>query len=120
MSNRRTPQPKAKIQRKKNGFKVALEPLFLTTNNCAWVGSGFIWETDYKNPNPTKVAANTLLIQDNNESLHAKEANKRWNVRANWGIHGTVLLLVAPVDQTKWCNLVTATKVDGASSNSAK
>ena len=45
----------------KIGQKVAFGPLFPTAYNFSWVGIGFIQETDYKKPNPTKFSANTLI-----------------------------------------------------------
>ena len=42
-------------------LKVAFRPLFPTANSFSWVRIGFIYELDYKKPNPTKVSANTLL-----------------------------------------------------------
>ena len=37
-------------------------PLFPTANNFSWVGIGFIWETDYRKPNPNKFSANTGVL----------------------------------------------------------
>ena len=34
---------------------------FPTANNFSWVGIGFIYETDYKKPNPTKFSGNTVV-----------------------------------------------------------
>ena len=34
---------------------MAFGPLFPKANNFSWVGIGFIQETDYKKPNPTKI-----------------------------------------------------------------
>ena len=47
---------------RKNRLKVAFGPLFPTANNFSWVGIGFIQETDYKKPNPTKFSAKHPII----------------------------------------------------------
>ena len=43
-------------------LKVAIGPLIPAANNFSWVGNGFMYETDYKNPNPTKFSANTPRV----------------------------------------------------------
>ena len=48
--------------RKKKGLKVAFGPLFPTANIFSWVGLGFMWETDYKKPDPTTFSANTVAV----------------------------------------------------------
>ena len=40
---------------------MAFWPLFRTANIFSWVETDFIKESDYKNPNPTKFSAKTLL-----------------------------------------------------------
>ena len=54
------PNPRP-TQPRKIRFKVAFGPLFPTANIFWWVGIGFIYETDYKKPNPTKFSANTVM-----------------------------------------------------------
>ena len=47
---------------RKNRLKVAFWPLFPTANKFSWVRIGFVLETDYKKPNPTKLSTNTLVL----------------------------------------------------------
>ena len=47
---------------RKNRLRVAFRPFFPTTSNFLGVGIGFIQETDYNKPNPTKLSANTLIM----------------------------------------------------------
>ena len=55
------PNPRP-TQPKKNYIKSGVWATFPTTNIFSWVGIDFIWEADYKKPNPTKFSANTLLV----------------------------------------------------------
>ena len=41
-------------------LKVVFGTHFPTANNFSWFGIGFIEETDYKKPNPTKFSVNTV------------------------------------------------------------
>ena len=50
--------------RKDIGSKVAFGPHFPAADIFSWVGIGYMWETDCKKPNPTKLSANTLLIME--------------------------------------------------------
>ena len=57
LPNPRPTQPKPR----KNRLKVAFGPLFPTSDNFWWAGIGFVWETDYKKPNPSNSSANPLI-----------------------------------------------------------
>ena len=58
----------------KIGQKVAFGPLFPTAYNFSWVGIGFIQETDYKKPNPTKFSANTLITSRVGQPMNSRPA----------------------------------------------
>ena len=57
-------------QRQPNPRKIRLKVgiwatfLFPTANNFSWVGIDFMWETNYKKPNPSKFSANTVFTGD--------------------------------------------------------
>ena len=41
---------------------MAIGPLFPTANTFSWVGTDFIWETDCKEPNPTKIVREHPIV----------------------------------------------------------